>query len=397
MKPIIRIFISGFILIYAIAGCSKNPKVIILETDGYINQQNESSSINEKSLENASSQDLQVDTVNAVPFSVAMSATEDLMIVYSENSMKETKFGIANLEGKIVVPIEYDNITYYPDKGYFHILSGTNWKGKYGIANQYGKMILPVEYDFILSLDGSVFTCMKDGLWGAVDQNGKVVASSEYEYISQGKDGLLTLKKENLWGAINQNGETVIPIQYEYLSEFSEGLAVFGQNGLFGYINQNNEIVIEPIYQQAYPFVDGVAAVFPFMELVWITDTEGELHEQPSFTLWGVEYIDITGKKLYSGSQILKDAGVSPFVSLNKYTSSGLWRIFDLSEQAVVKVDINGLYGRSKERKYDLWGSGIFRREQFRNRPVYEAVEWNESIPYKDYTSAELIEFAQNS
>lgn len=113
--------------------------------------------------------------------------------------------------------------------------------GKYGIIDGQGRVVVPLEYDKISwNYHEGLFRVRKDG--GGRDWKEKL-ANSKHGYI-------------------NLDGELVIPLQYRWAKDFSEGLAaVENEKGLVGYIDKQGRLVIPFRYIDGEPFKNGRAVV----------------------------------------------------------------------------------------------------------------------------------------
>lgn len=312
------------------------------------------------------------------------SISEGLIVVEDENK----KCGAVDADGNIIIPLEYEYLSYFSN--------GTAWgkkDGKMGIINIHNEVVIPFEYDTFYPETERRTIVVKDHKWGVIDDSGNIVIPVEYSHVASFSDGWAVCYKGDKAGMVNIKNEVVIPFEYGYLSSFSEGLAVFqNEDCLYGYLDKNNQVIIPPIYQRVGPFVDGVAAAFPICEMVWLEDTPYTLQKECDYTIWQISYIDTKGNTLYRSDAILRDIGSTPFASSGTiYAMSGQWRIFDLSGYQAEDFNINGLYGMSKSGTYLQYGSESFWWGAFKGEPIYKVVDLQESTPYQDFSSAELL------
>ena len=71
------------------------------------------------------------------------------------------KYGVVNKNGRITIPIKYDNISRETYKGYFVDAFFVNNGEKWGIANKNGKFLIPVFYDDIQQYDKGLYKVVK--------------------------------------------------------------------------------------------------------------------------------------------------------------------------------------------------------------------------------------------
>ncbi len=129
------------------------------------------------------------------------------------------------------------------------------YKSDYGIINMKGEVVVPLEYRSLRPY-GKVVKATKDELNGYVDWNGKVVIPLEYDQISDYRKGLMFVKKGKKYGAINQKNEVVIPLIYEKLPWTYNGhdLIKAKKNGKWGYIDKTGRVKIPFKYDLACDF-----------------------------------------------------------------------------------------------------------------------------------------------
>jgi len=95
---------------------------------------------------------------------------------------------------------------------------------KMGVVNIQGQIIIPIEYD-VLMLTKDYFLAVKNDKYGFISPQNQVIIPFEYDYIDFFYEGLALVKKNEKFGFINQKGELVIDIKYDEAREFHEGLA----------------------------------------------------------------------------------------------------------------------------------------------------------------------------
>ena len=83
-----------------------------------------------------------------------------------------SKYGIINRNGYIIIPFVYDNYFYFSDN-----FSVVCFDYKYGVIDINNEIIIPFLYDLITKKDGLlVFGACLKGFWGAIDiENNKLV------------------------------------------------------------------------------------------------------------------------------------------------------------------------------------------------------------------------------
>lgn len=206
---------------------------------------------------------------------------------FEENSIKvqkDGKYGLLSLDGNLVLPCEYDNIS---------VLNGIKNSliikkdGKIGLVNAIGTLIVPVEYTEISAItndyrDGYI---VKDasGKFGVIKSNGQKVFDCNYADIKHiisnnmyvvkedaiwkviledgtsyldGKvanavsinSGNVIVKENGKYGVLNIQSNEVIPSEYEEISFMFDNKYIAKKDGKYGVINTNNEVLIEFTY-----------------------------------------------------------------------------------------------------------------------------------------------------
>jgi len=181
---------------------------------------------------------------------------EGYTIVYSKDSLLQ---GLVDAQGKIIIPIEYEEIWERYD------ISNTNHgtkqdflnyffkkNGKWGLLNQNNQVFLPFKYDGVDVLEnyfGERMLClMKDEKISFADaQTGKPYTDFVFselwwdlEYGGSYNWRLIPVKKSNsdLWGFIDYNGKMVVPCKYKYFDEW--GSVTYWEGYVFSAENEKN-------------------------------------------------------------------------------------------------------------------------------------------------------------
>lgn len=206
---------------------------------------------------------------------------------YEENSLrvkKDGKYGLINLDGKLILNTEYEEITAV--SGIKNSLK-TKKDGKYGVVNTEGTTIIENKYADITNLgkdDKSGFIVKDDdGKYGVVSYTGTQVLDNKYEAIEKihandmyvilegnnqkliNKDGSIVLEngfdkiktilanKENgviyekngKYGVMNLSGETTLTADNEDLQEAKDGIYLAKRSGKYGIVDSNNNVKVE--------------------------------------------------------------------------------------------------------------------------------------------------------
>ena len=201
-------------------------------------------------------------------------------IWYEKNVLKvmqNGKYGLIDLNGKQLLPCEYDNI---------NVIEGIENSlliekdGQIGLANNTGSILIDVAYSEIKNLgttykDGYI-TIDSQGKYGVVSVTKQQILENKYDEIKQvylgdnylviegGKEKLINSKSEtivedgfddiksnttrgviyvlnNMYGEINTSGEVTIEAKYQDLKQANEGIYIAKQNDKYGIIDENGQ------------------------------------------------------------------------------------------------------------------------------------------------------------
>lgn len=177
---------------------------------------------------------------------------------------KKGKFGVRDSAGEVVVPCEYDSVSFkcvgkegYKYKEVYEVIRdgklgwfdldgneilpcqyeaienfGTSCllieNKKCGLISFSNEIVIPCEYDAILSEQGLV---MKDNKLGLHSKHAHIPC--EYEDVEEIRYGYCKVKRDKKWGLADRNGKIVIQMQYDKISYHTipGGFGAYG--GLF--------------------------------------------------------------------------------------------------------------------------------------------------------------------
>ena len=145
--------------------------------------------------------------------------------------------------------------------------------GKIGYVDINGKIIIPLEYDEGMTFNEGYAAVRKGEKWAFLDSTGKAITEFVYQDAMGFAEGLAPAKKSSGWGYINHEGKEVIPCIYVNARKFSEGLAAVSSKPkeFWGYINKKGEIIIPFNLDFADSFTeDGEARVVKRGQMMWI-------------------------------------------------------------------------------------------------------------------------------
>ena len=169
------------------------------------------------------------------------------------------KWGVVDKTGKELFPPRYDALDIYTkDKVVFK--SG----GKFGLATKAGDEVVAAKYSEIWGAwDGAKFAVMsRDGKWGMLDLDGKETVPPTYESIAGSIEDTVIIKQNGLWGAVSGKGVELVSPKYKEIAGYGDFLLTMKMpDGKFGAINlKTGKEVIPPLYEALGRPGDGVVA-----------------------------------------------------------------------------------------------------------------------------------------
>lgn len=145
--------------------------------------------------------------------SITYNQTDETLIL-----QKTKKFGVANLDGKIIIPVEYkqiDSIGMY--------IYATNENGKENVYTKEGTEIQADSNIAILETSNENFKIKIDNTNGTVysiiDKNDNPITKQNYSYIEYLSDDNFIVSLEGKLGVINSNNEIKIDIKYDSIEK----------------------------------------------------------------------------------------------------------------------------------------------------------------------------------
>ena len=203
---------------------------------------------------------------------------------YEENILRvkeNGKYGLIDLNGKELLPSEYDEITVLEGLENSIIIKKD---GKVGLVNDNGSIIVEPQYKEIKNLGNTYkegyITINEEGKYGVISATKKQTLENIYEKIEQtylndyfvvtvmGKQKLINSKgniliedgfdeiksvtskglifvKNNLYGEMSPSGEITIEAKFQDLKEAKEETYIAKQNDKYGIIDQLQNVYIE--------------------------------------------------------------------------------------------------------------------------------------------------------
>ena len=157
-----------------------------------------------------------------------------------ENSLiikKDGKVGLVNDTGSVIIDANYKGIKGLGDTykdGYITI----DEQGRYGLISATKKQILENKYDEILQVPLKEYYAIKEnGKQKLINSNGEALIDSGFDEIKSTTTNGIIFVKDNLYGEMNTSGEVTIKADYQELKEVKEQIYIAKQNNKYGIID----------------------------------------------------------------------------------------------------------------------------------------------------------------
>lgn len=201
-------------------------------------------------------------------------------------------FKVINEKGKILTSKAYDFIGTYKEGRAMY--GKTNEAGRYvyGYLDLEGKEVIPANYDSAGDFnDGKAVVKVKENQYALIDLVGKVLNTYNYYFVGSLGDGLLPFSKgiNDKYGYMDEKGTVVIEPKFQWGGNFSEGRAIINMSDNFlnryGVIDKKGNYIIDPKYNNINFLGEGRIALGkaideekPYIGSIYaIADTEGNI------------------------------------------------------------------------------------------------------------------------
>jgi len=185
--------------------------------------------------------------------------------------IKDGKWGLIDVTGKIVAEPKYDQLGGFPLPErdpvvrFFQLLPRADRDREIFLKEE-----PRVPAGFV------PWYCLK-GRCGALARNGSELIPPRYEAVGDRfYAGRIAVQRQGLWGFVNEAGVEVIPTRYEALGgDFHTGRLAVRRQGRWGFINEAGSEVIPPTFLKACMF-HGNTAMVQIAEKQWtMIDVDG--------------------------------------------------------------------------------------------------------------------------
>ena len=164
----------------------------------------------------------------------AMEEIENSMIIQKDN-----KVGIVNSKGSIIVEPIYKEVKKLGEtykEGYITI----NDENKYGIVSTTKKQVLENKYDKIEQVYlENYYVVTENGKKELINTSGETIIENGFDEITSQTSRGIIYKKGNLYGEMTTAKEITIDPKYQYLKQAKDGIYIAEKNDKFGIIDEH--------------------------------------------------------------------------------------------------------------------------------------------------------------
>jgi len=164
---------------------------------------------------------------------------------------KDSKYGLIDRRGKIVVQPQFTNITFWSEG-----LNGVEINKKWGFIDRSGKVVIPAQFDSAGMFSEGLASVKINGKHGFINKKGKIVIAPRYFAALDFHEGLAAVRENDIdkdWVYVDKQGRIIRP-EIPQTLYFPHKL----YSGATGVTNQFSD-GLAPIYvenERKYSFID---------------------------------------------------------------------------------------------------------------------------------------------
>lgn len=297
---------------------------------------------------------------------------------------KNGKYGILKDTENILQNL-YEEIEYNKTNNLFIVQKNS----KQGIISLEGKEILPIEYDYVLC-SGTKITTKKDENIELYNAKGeKQDAKYDNSIETSNENYIITINENDEFGIVNKEGQALIQNKYQYIEYAFEDYFIVTENGKVGVIDINKGVLID----FKYDIIQTVKDKKILQAIISNTNTiemyNSKIEKQVSIknailytyndyikliSDTDMQYLDNNGD-IISNKEILKEN------TLFAYSQNEKWGFADSENNIVVEAQYDivtefNKYGFAGIKKNGKWGI-VNEQGQVIVEPSYK-IDWNE-------------------
>jgi hypothetical protein len=177
------------------------------------------------------------------------------------------KKGVVSKDGKVIIPIAYDEIRYDKRNEIFFIAKGNKW----GLANKKGKIFVPLKYDYLTTFCKGLIAVKSNKKFGLMDKTGRIIVPPKYDILGLVRESddegysIITISGggSGFFSISVGNRSLFERFEYEikYVEEYCGDLFLVGKEGYkFGLIDEKGREVLRTEFDEVVPYDDLILA-----------------------------------------------------------------------------------------------------------------------------------------
>jgi hypothetical protein len=315
---------------------------------------------------------------------------------------KDGKYGLTNLNGNEILPVEYDEIKLLSEVDNSiliekdqkiglcdysgNIIIETKYKEIKAIGNDYKNGYITVDngdlYGIIdfnknvvfnnIYLDiepiysSNKYAVKIDKNYNIIDKNGKILTEEIFENVKDIENNIIIFSSNNKFGVMNISTETKIEPQYEDIEFINNNFYIAKKEGKYGVINQDNDIEIDfkyksmtylddegilvgKIEKENYDIFDSTMNMKMNVEYIENFDGYIKIKQNGEYKFFNYKFEEKTNKEIYTSNTIFPDKknGKYAFID-NEGKNITEYKYDDVTEfnkYGYAGIKINGLWG----------------------------------------------------
>lgn len=253
---------------------------------------------------------------------------------------RKDKWGVADLDGKEMIPPCYETIQNWNTNAY-----RAKKDGKWGIVDIYNNLLTEFQYDSIGDLrNGSAPATMAHPKkpWktvsGYIDETGSKLISKR----DKQNDGRVMVESFEMWGIMTANGENIVPCIYDEILPWAANLYRVKENDKWGVLNiEDQSFLLTTKYDSIGELSNGIAKVV-------FANVESS--------------IDVNGNEV--AQEVIELQG-----GLKKTKVAGKWGIIDANGVEIIKHQYDEI-GSFRSRLIGFINNGVIKLRGSYNYPI---------------------------
>ena len=305
---------------------------------------------------------------------------ENVYLLVSKNG----KYGILKND-KLLIASAYEEIEYNKTNQLFIVQKNS----KQGVISLEGKQILPVEYDYVLCEKNRITTTKGENVQ-IYNINGEK-QSSQYDNIieTSNENYIITIDDNENFGIVNKNAQELVPNKYQYLEYAYDTYFIATENGKVGVINIADETVIEFKYNIIQKIKDknAIQAINSSTNTIEIYNNkiENQLSMKNAILYTYSNYIKLLSDNdmqyFDNNGNIISNIELFKENKLYAYKENDKWGFIDENNNVIVQAQYDlvtelNMYGFAGIKKDGKWGI-INQEGKIIVEPTYK-IDWND-------------------